>query len=386
MSRHRLTLALVVSGLALSPAWVAGQGAPQTHTVKKGDTLWDLAAQYLGDPFRWPEIYRRNTETVKDPNLIYPDQVLVIAGDVAPTPGTPADAPMVTPPGVPAQPGDSMARPPEAPGGAMGAQQEYVPKPMTIFNPDRFKSEGPSRRTSLDLTTRASAVRPGDFKASPILWDAAGYAGAGTLGTPIASNLLTGRMLKRPMQPLERVFVDVPAGAAGQVGEEYIVFKYGPLIEGRGRVIVPVGVVKLTKAPENGRGEALLTTKYEEVFVGQHLMPAERFTVPEGTFPSRVEFGTRTTLLWMRDEPVLATTGQYVILSANAADGLVPGDQVTLQRELGMDAKGSPLPAEDVAILQVTRVTRWGASAMVIAQTEGLFAAGMAGRVTAKMP
>jgi nucleoid-associated protein YgaU len=29
------------------------------HVVKRGDTLWDLARQYLKDPFRWPDVFRR---------------------------------------------------------------------------------------------------------------------------------------------------------------------------------------------------------------------------------------------------------------------------------------------------------------------------------------
>jgi nucleoid-associated protein YgaU len=30
---------------------------PKQHTVRKGDTLWDLAGFYLNDPFRWPMIF-----------------------------------------------------------------------------------------------------------------------------------------------------------------------------------------------------------------------------------------------------------------------------------------------------------------------------------------
>jgi hypothetical protein len=41
------------------------------HVVEEGDTLWDLSANYLGDPWRWPELWSFNPE-ITNPHWIYP--------------------------------------------------------------------------------------------------------------------------------------------------------------------------------------------------------------------------------------------------------------------------------------------------------------------------
>jgi hypothetical protein len=48
---------------------------PDTYTVRRGDTLWDISAKFLTKPWLWPEIWQANPQ-VRNPHLIYPGDVL----------------------------------------------------------------------------------------------------------------------------------------------------------------------------------------------------------------------------------------------------------------------------------------------------------------------
>jgi nucleoid-associated protein YgaU len=46
------------------------------HQVVPGDTLWDIAARYLDDPFQYPELARLSQ--ISNPDLIYPGDIIHI--------------------------------------------------------------------------------------------------------------------------------------------------------------------------------------------------------------------------------------------------------------------------------------------------------------------
>ncbi|WP_047535705.1 LysM peptidoglycan-binding domain-containing protein [Pseudomonas sp. 11/12A] len=66
--------------LLASAGWAHGQvqlreGFPQQYTVVAGDTLWDISAKFLREPWQWPELWQANPR-IENPDLIYPGDSL----------------------------------------------------------------------------------------------------------------------------------------------------------------------------------------------------------------------------------------------------------------------------------------------------------------------
>jgi LysM domain len=60
------------------PLSALAAGAPDSYTVKRGDTLWGISKLYLTSPWRWPELWGMNLEDIRNPHRIFPGQQLFL--------------------------------------------------------------------------------------------------------------------------------------------------------------------------------------------------------------------------------------------------------------------------------------------------------------------
>ena len=341
-----------------------------THTVRKGDTLWDLAQYYLKDPFRWPEIFRRNTDVVENPHWIYPGEIIRIWGD------------QVRP--------DALARADSA--GNVVSHITTRPAPTATQSSDAgdltvFAS--PLSRAAAEIgaqvtgRTRTSSVRRGEVEAAPYIERRGGPQGAGRLVAAVDRLGIGSTSIEDRFQLNDRLYVELPRGLVPRAGDRYLTYVMGNEIAGVGQVLVPTGIVRVESVTAGQPAQVRVLRQFGEIRLQQGMIPFNDVILPApGINP--VAGGTPGKVLYVHNQPVLPSIGHYVVISPNTRSGVQVGDEFSfIDAAIGRrDEKAAPPVSAGTA--QVVKVTPYAATAIIISQAQPTIREGMPVRLTGR--
>jgi len=353
---------------------------PTVHVVVRGETLWDLATRYLGDPYLWPQIYRMNTLVVEDPHWIFPGEELRLEplAEVEGDPGLIEVEPEVIDQeevrrGEP----EVEAPPPVAP---RPPPTETAP---TVFLRNRDAGRGLATRRTSDVY-RYRSLRPGDFYAAGFLTEDEQLPWAdvlGNVGTPTLGNL-TASSSARIFNEIE---VHAPASAVYQVGDSLLVASLTREVRDWGWVVMPTGLAMVTSvAGSNVRAEVV--TQFGRISDGQFALPVEHYNDPGNIVPVPVENGMMGEVIAARDITPIPNHRDVVFINLGASDGVSLGDIYEVLQPIG-DAE-TPVTAEmeQVSLLQIVHVREHSASGLLVNIVDLGTGPGAEVRLVRKMP
>ncbi|HEU5304353.1 MAG TPA: LysM peptidoglycan-binding domain-containing protein [Gemmatimonadales bacterium] len=352
---------------ALAQDAVAQEPLPQTHTVRKGDTLWDLAQFYLKDPFLWPGIYRQNTDVVEDPHWIYPGEVLRIApvDNVAavptmdtPPPPSPADTGAITAP----DSADALAQGPQSPSGAE-TEAEVLPEDQPpLFHNGRAKTVAEILKAYTDQPYRP--LRRSEFYSSGFLTENQQLPYGRVLG-PVTPSQIKATNARANAMPYSIVALEAPRGATYEVGDTLLLVQLGGELEPYGRVVVPTGLAQVTETVDNHYLASVIAT-YGPIRNGQRVLPVESFSPGSGTRAVAVADGVRGSLLGGLGRQDLKEPQMVVFIDKGRENGVAAGDLFEVRRRPQRLADGTIRVNEVMATLQIVHVRDRTATGLVL--------------------
>jgi LysM repeat protein len=361
-----LTLVVPATALAQEPL-------PQTHTVRKGDTLWDLAQLYHKDPFLWPGIYRLNTDVVEDPHWIYPGEVLRIApsDNVAAVPAADnvaAVPTMDTPP--PPQPVDTtpmlgggdptetLARGPQQPSLAETESEDRAP----LFQTTRARTVAEILKAYTDQPYRP--LRPSEFYSSGFLTENQRLPYGRVLG-PVTPQQIKATNSRANALPYTSIVLAAPRGATYEIGDTLLVVQLGREIAPFGQIVVPSGLAQVTEAVDD-HYLASVVAMYGPIRNGQRILPVESFSPGVGTRAVPIADGIRGTLIGGLGRQELKEPQMVVFIDKGRDDGVARGDLFEVRRRPERLSDGTLRVNELMATLQIVHVRDRTATAMVL--------------------
>ena len=326
----------------------AAQDTSPRHEVDTGDTLWDLAAQYLSDPFSWPRIFDLNRDIVEDPHWIYPGEILRLPGA-----GAVAD---VT--------GVEVARR-EGVGADEAGRAERAPGEDPFAGPSVF-DQNPSQTVltggfSVEGAERSSLVTASVFFSAGFLADYDEVRPRGRLSRVIKENPL-GLEIPPSARIGDRVMLSL-SGIGVSPGDTVQAVREGRGVGGGMSVVHPQGLLRIQKVSGDSARAAVFRV-FGNLQAGDDIIPTESYTVGDLRRLQRTDDGLRGRVRALAVDQPLVATGDVLFLDVGSVAGVSVGDEFSVfSRDVGDPAAAEP--EDRLGVVRVVRLREGTATARV---------------------
>ena len=276
----------------------AGQDA---YIIQKDDTLWDLAEEWLGDPFLWPQIWDEN-RYILDSHWIYPGDPLVIPG-----------------------------KPTVVPDGGPTAEDT---KPPVAVHEELVEEVEPTQPAALTPSPLVPAAVPNDLYCSGYIDPEHEYSDLWVTGAEEAENTIFGQG--------HVVYLSQGSNHGIKAGDEYAILRATQEVlhpatkNSLGKFIRRMGKLRVMITQEN-TSTAVIVMACEDVWPSDELVPWEEIPIPMlESMPAFDRYdvassgGAAGQVVYINDELDNAAKGHVIFTDLGVASGVEPGDVIVL--------------------------------------------------------
>ncbi len=303
--------------------------AADAHQVVRGNTLWDLAASFYGNPYLWPRIWDANRDRIDDPHWIYPGQVLRIPDAegrlVEVRVAAPGEEPLER---------DMRFRP---------ADQERADDRTVFYRDGRDRQAGttlprtafyPRERGAVDLVVDVERrlrlpVSHSSFYSAEWLVPERRSGAVDAVGRVVGFTGSEGTRSERvTARPIEVLQVALESGSGVTVGD--LLQSYRPVrTDDAGTILRPSGVLVVSRLTSAG-AEATISATFTPIQLDDLVRPAPPFALEPGMEAEPVESGLTARIIEVGDVRAIYGPRDVLILDQGADAGIRLGDEFVL--------------------------------------------------------
>ena len=299
---------LSLCGLGLTPGGEVG-AQTLTHTVRSGDTLWDICETYYGDADLWPKLWQMNP-FITNPHLLKPGDVITLL-------------------------------------------EGMPPKPEPILE----KKTSPAVRPVGASVTNLRGI------------DVSGFTdvrAAGFLSTKEVDPwgyIFSSERERVALAEGEVVHVNLKSGREVKVGDQFAICDISPLLhhpltgERLGYVSSFLGRLTIMDQVKEHLYKAEITESYKGIFLGNPILPYEPLSAC--VQPSLPERPLTTNIVATKDQ--LEIIGQYTVvyLDKGYSDGVRRGNLFQILKRMEIQEKGSVTVLPDIVMGHLVILETW---------------------------